>query len=65
MEKEHRERIDHLIDAIDEARIYAGAEFEALCNEKKFETAEMFCMIRDVLKAQSNCLKDLNNNVLD
>ena len=55
---EHKERIPHLLDAVSEAKIYAGAEFEALCNEQKFEEATMFCLLRDLMQAQRVVLSD-------
>lgn len=53
--------LTHLIDALDEASIFADAEFEKLRNEHKFESAEMFCLLRDTLRAQSSCIKDFRD----
>ena len=45
----HQERIEHLLEALKEARIYAGAEFEACCNEMEHGRAIYFSSIRDML----------------
>ena len=58
MTKEHNERLLHLLDALSEAKIYAGAEFEALCNEKNYESAYMFNMLRDTLQAERVVIAD-------
>lgn len=56
--EEHIKDIAELIDTIEAARIFAGAEFESLCNEKNYVKAELFCMVRDQLQAQATVLKD-------
>ena len=58
MTKEHYERVQHLLDALSEAKIYAGAEFEALCNEKDYKSAYMFCLLRDTLQAERVVVAD-------
>ena len=58
MTKEHNERLLQLLDALSEAKIYAGAEFEALCNEKNYESAYMFNMLRDTLQAERVVIAD-------
>lgn len=42
----------NLINELRTARIYAGAEFEKLCNEKNMEEALIFQNMRDALQAQ-------------
>ena len=58
MTKEHIERISHLLEMMESAEIYAGAEFEALCNDGNYLESEIFYMIRDVLKAQRAVIND-------
>lgn len=55
---EHQERIEHLLEAIKEARIYAGAEFEACCNENEYSRAIYFSGFRDVLATYIRSLED-------
>lgn len=46
-----------LKDAIEEARILAGAEMERLCNENKYHDACIFQSVRDSLAANIQLLK--------
>ena len=55
---EHYNRINHLLGSLGDARIYAGAEFEACCNEGNYDKAVYFSNIRDTLAAQINVLED-------
>lgn len=52
MDREHYDRILRLLDVLVDARIYAGAEFEALANERNYKDAQIFETIRDELRAQ-------------
>lgn len=56
--EEHEKTIKEMIDAMSSARILAGAEFESLCNEGKNIHAEIFCMTREVLRAQITIIND-------
>lgn len=47
--KEHIQRIEELIDAVETARIIAGAEMNALCNEREYKKAVIFETTRDML----------------
>ena len=47
--KEHMKRIEDLIDTVETARIIAGAEMNALCNEREFKKAVIFEKTRDML----------------
>lgn len=47
--KEHIKRIEDLVDAIDTARIIAGAEMNALCNEREHKKAAIFETARNQL----------------
>lgn len=58
---EHQERIGHLLEALKEARIYAGAEFEACCNENEYSRAIYFSGFRDVLATYIRSLEDYKN----
>lgn len=58
MDNDHKTRVLRVISALSEAKIYAGAEFEALCNEGDYKTAYMFEMLRDVLNAQRIIVSD-------
>ena len=42
MNDKHRIRIEALLEALKEARIYAQAEFEACCNENEYSRAAYF-----------------------
>ena len=58
MSNDIKDKIELLLDSIETSRIYAGATFEALCNDKNHEDAVLFCMIRDSLKVQADTLRD-------
>ena len=60
---EHKDRLIRLLDAISDARIYAGAEFEALCNDGKHEEAVIFELMRDTLQSQRVVLSDYITSV--
>lgn len=47
-----------LLDYLESARIYAGAEFERLCNENNHIEAIIFQSIRDDLAHHIQTLKD-------
>ena len=47
-----------MIDNIESARIYAGAEFERLCNENNHIEAVIFQAVRDNLALNIQILKD-------
>ena len=47
--KEHMKRIEELVDAVETARIIAGAEMNALCNEREYKKAAIFETTRDML----------------
>lgn len=47
-----------LIDTLETARIYAGAEFERLCNENNHIEAVIFQSVRDNLSLNIQILKD-------
>ena len=47
-----------LLDNLDTARIYAGAEFERLCNEENHIEALVFQSVRDNLALNIQILKD-------
>lgn len=49
---------NELCDALETARILAGAKFEELCNDKKYKEAAFFELLRDSLRAQSMAVKD-------
>lgn len=55
---EHYTRINHLLEALQEARIYAGAEFEACCNEMDHGSAVYFSGFRDILATYIRSLED-------
>ena len=55
---EHYERISLLTEAIKEARIYAGAEFEACCNEGDYPRAIYFSGFRNMLATYIKQLED-------
>lgn len=55
---EHQARIEHLLEALKEARIYAGAEFEACCNEMEHGRAIYFSGFRDMLATYIRSLED-------
>ena len=55
---EHYNRINHLIESLKEARIYAGAEFEACCNEGEHSRAIYFSGFRDMLATYITSLED-------
>lgn len=54
MDKSYNE----LCDALETARIIAGAKFEELCNDKKYKEAAFFELIRDSLRAQCMAVMD-------
>lgn len=54
----HYARINNLLGALGDARIFAGAEFEACCNEGDYVKAVYFSSIRDNLAAQIRVLED-------
>jgi hypothetical protein len=58
MNDKHRTRIEALLEALKEARIYAGAEFEACCNENEYSRAIYFSGFRDVLATYISSLED-------
>ena len=58
MDEEHQNRILHLLDALSTAKIYAGAEMEALCNEKDFNSACTFNLVRDTLQTEITVVSD-------
>lgn len=47
--KEHMKRIEELVDAVETARIIAGAEMNALCNEREYKKAAIFETTRNML----------------
>ena len=47
-----------LIDTLETAKIYAGAEFERLCNENNHIEAVIFQSVRDNLSLNIQILKD-------
>ena len=47
-----------LLDNLDTARIYAGAEFERLCNENKYIEAVIFQGVRDSIANNIRVLQD-------
>lgn len=55
---EHEDTINHLLDSLEEARIFAGAEFEVCANEHDYIKAAYFCSIRDVLKTYIVAIED-------
>ena len=55
---EHYDRINHLLGALGDAKIYAGAEFEACCNDGDYPRAVYFESIRDTLATQIKVLED-------
>lgn len=55
---EHYARINHLLEALKEARIYAGSEFEACCNEMEHGRAIYFSGLRGVLASHIESLED-------
>ena len=59
----HKERVLHLRDTLLEAKIYAGAEFEVLCNDGEHKEAVIFELIRDTLQAQRVVLSDYITSV--
>lgn len=61
MNDKHRIRIEALLEALKEARIYVGAEFEACCNENEYSRAIYFSGFRDVLATYIRSLEDYKN----
>lgn len=55
---EHYARINHLLEALQEARIYAGAEFEACRNDMEHGRAIYFSAFRDMLATYIHSLED-------
>lgn len=55
---DHYSRINHLIEALQEARIYAGAEFEACCNEGEHSRAIYFGGFKEMLATYIKSLED-------
>ncbi len=55
---EHSDRIEHLLESLKEARIYAGAEFEACCNDGEHSRAIYFSGFRDMLATHIRSLED-------
>lgn len=47
-----------LCDALETARIIAGAKFEELCNDKKYKEAAFFGLLRDSLREQCRAVMD-------
>lgn len=47
-----------LCDALETARIIAGAKFEELCNDKKYKEAAFFALLRDSLREQCRAVMD-------
>ena len=47
--KEHMKRIEDLVDTVETARIIAGAEMNALCNEREHKKAAIFETTRNML----------------
>lgn len=54
--KEHMKRIEELVDAVETARIIAGAEMNALCNEREYKKAAIFETTRDMLSKMGAAL---------
>ena len=54
MDKSYNE----LCDALETARIIAGAKFEELCNDKKYKEAAFFELLRDSLRVQCMAVMD-------
>lgn len=50
--------IKHMLDAMQEARIFAQAEWEQLCNKMKYKEALIFQAIRSNLDNSIRLLKD-------
>lgn len=48
--KEHIQRIEDLVDTVETARIIAGAEMNALCNEREYKKAAVFETTRNMLE---------------
>lgn len=55
---EHCDRVNHLLEALEEARIFAGAEFEALCNDNEHIRAVYFSSLRDMLATYIKSTED-------
>lgn len=49
-----------LCDALETARIIAGAKFEELCNDKKYKEAAFFGLLRDSLHDQIKAVMGYN-----
>ncbi len=54
MDKSYKE----LCDALETARIIAGAKFDELCNDKKYKEAAFFELLRDSLRDQCMAVMD-------
>lgn len=54
MDKSYKE----LCDALETARIIAGAKFDELCNDKKYKEAAFFKLLRDSLLDQCMAVMD-------
>lgn len=50
--------MDDLLDALETARIHAGAEMGKLCNQQKWIEALIFESLRDILACQLNVIKE-------
>lgn len=56
---EREDQIKELIDEIETARIFSGALFEQFANEKEYDKAVIFQMVRDTLREQKTALEQL------
>lgn len=54
-----------LLDNLESARIYAGAEFERLCNNKQFVDASVFQSIRDNIAQNIQFLQSYINCTIE
>ncbi len=55
---EHQAKVSNILSALKEARIFAGAEFEACCNEMEHSRAIYFSGLRGQLAAYIKSLED-------